>query len=261
MKLSDPYLNKKIVHGSCVYYALHFSPEPLQKSLAALYVIHKEILKIPYQQLEEAIAIQKLQWWKKEIERLYQSQPTHPATRHLTPHLAHLPKLLFEEIIESALIAFKFEFYETESDLLRHSHRSHSSIALLTAHLCGVQEQSTLSFARDIGVFLRYCDLITHLGRDTRVNRNYFPKEWGSTERSKAHCATAYVRTTVLFESAQIHLANIDRDAQRPLLLLSHLKAKQLATIQRSGFPVEHQYVRISPIRQFLAAKKIIKNI
>ncbi|WP_051919334.1 squalene/phytoene synthase family protein [Basilea psittacipulmonis] len=93
-----PYL-KFPEFASIMYYAIRFAPETQQFLLTVLYTLNEEISEVR-QVSDPNLAKVKLQWWRHEIEKLYEKKAEHPVVQALYPYLSVLPKEHLEKIID-----------------------------------------------------------------------------------------------------------------------------------------------------------------
>ncbi len=71
--------------GSSFYYSFRFLSQSRRLAITALYAFCREVDDIADECTDLSVAKTKLNWWRSEIERLYQNQPQHPVAKALLP--------------------------------------------------------------------------------------------------------------------------------------------------------------------------------
>jgi len=82
---SDYCREKAAPEGSGFYYAVLFEPQKNRDLLYALIALHNEVLECLTGTTDPGVSLMKLHWWREELQRMFQRQPRHPATRQLLP--------------------------------------------------------------------------------------------------------------------------------------------------------------------------------
>ena len=57
--------------GSTAYYSIRYCSSELQDTLAGIYAFHRTLRAIPVECSEDTVALSKLNWWREELDRLF----------------------------------------------------------------------------------------------------------------------------------------------------------------------------------------------
>lgn len=168
---------KTLESGSSFYYSFIFLPKQKREAINALYAFCREVDDIADECTDFNIALVKLNWWRKEIENLFQQNPQHPVTKALAPHIQpfNLSAEYFNEIIDGMEMDLNFNRYADFKQLQLYCYRVASVVGYLSAQIFGVSHRNTLKFAHDLGMALQLTNIIRDVGEDARRNRIYLP--------------------------------------------------------------------------------------
>jgi|SRR5450830_6923 len=163
--------------GSSFYYSFMFLSKQKREAITALYAFCREVDDIADECTELHIAQVKLNWWRSEIENLYQNKPTHPVSKALLIPIKtyHLDAEHFNEIIDGMEMDLNFNRYEDFKQLQLYCYRVASVVGLLSAQIFGFNNRKTLKFAHDLGMAFQLTNIIRDVGEDARRNRIYLP--------------------------------------------------------------------------------------
>lgn len=163
--------------GSSFYYSFMFLPKQRREAITALYAFCREVDDIADECTELHIAQVKLNWWRSEIENLYQNKPIHPVTKALLIPVKtyHLDAEHFNEIIDGMEMDLNFNRYEDFKQLQLYCYRVASVVGLLSSQIFGFDNRKTLKFAHDLGMAFQLTNIIRDVGEDARRNRIYLP--------------------------------------------------------------------------------------
>ncbi|MGZ8984283.1 MAG: presqualene diphosphate synthase HpnD [Methylotenera sp.] len=165
--------------GSSFYYSFMFLPKQKREAITALYAFCREVDDIADECTELHIAQTKLNWWRSEIENLYQDKPQHPVSKALLVPIKtyNLNAEHFIEIIDGMEMDLNFNRYEDFKQLQLYCYRVASVVGLLSAQIFGFSNRKTLKFAHDLGMAFQLTNIIRDVGEDARRNRIYLPLE------------------------------------------------------------------------------------
>jgi phytoene synthase len=172
------YCQKKTAEsGSSFYYSFMFLSKQRRDAITALYAFCREVDDIVDECTEHHIAQVKLDWWRSEIENLYNHKPIHPVTKALLPHIQtfNLSVEHFNEIIDGMEMDLNFNRYEDFKQLQLYCYRAASVVGYLSAQIFGFTQRNTLKYAHDLGLALQLTNIIRDVGEDARRNRIYIP--------------------------------------------------------------------------------------
>lgn len=163
--------------GSSFYYSFMFLSKQRREAITALYAFCREVDDIADECTDFNIAQTKLNWWRTEIESLYQDKPQHPVSKALLKPIKtyHLDAEHFIEIIDGMEMDLNFNRYEDFKQLQLYCYRVASVVGLLSAQIFGFNNRKTLKFAHDLGMAFQLTNIIRDVGEDARRNRIYLP--------------------------------------------------------------------------------------
>jgi phytoene synthase len=165
--------------GSSFYYSFRFLSKSRRLAITALYAFCREVDDIADECMDLSVAQTKLNWWRSEIDRLYQNQPQHPVAKALLPaiHNYQLDAEHFMEIIDGMEMDLNFNRYQDFKQLQLYCYRVASVVGLLSAQIFGFNNRKTLKFAHDLGMAFQLTNIIRDVGEDARRNRIYLPQD------------------------------------------------------------------------------------
>lgn len=163
--------------GSSFTLSFIFLPKAKREAMTALYAFCREVDDVVDECTDYQVAQTKLNWWKTEIQRLFQMQAQHPVTKALTPIVQQyqLAEEHFQEIIDGMEMDLKFNRYEDFKQLQLYCYRVASVVGLLSAQIFGFQHRKTLKYAHDLGMAFQLTNIIRDVGEDARRGRIYLP--------------------------------------------------------------------------------------
>ena len=265
--------------GSSFYYSFMFLPKQKREAITALYAFCREVDDIAYECTELHIAQTKLNWWRNEIENLYQHKPQHPVSKALLGHVAqyNLAAEHFIEIIDGMEMDLNFNRYEDFKQLQLYCYRVASVVGLLSAQIFGFNDRKTLKFAHDLGMAFQLTNIIRDVGEDARRNRIYLPLDelakfnvseddiLYSRESNTVKLLLEYQieRAESYYDKALNELPNEDHKNQRVGLMMAAIYRTLLREIKADGAQkVLNSRTSLGTLRKvYLAFKVWIKNL
>lgn len=263
--------HKAAPRGSSLYYALYFSDPARRPALEAVHAYQREIIDIIRECRERAVAQAKLLWWKQELGRAFDGQPTHPVTQALQQDVIgryRLAREYFEQVIEGVEMDLEYGLYPSFKELSLYCHRVGGSVTQLAVDICGYQDRQTARYAHDLGMGLQLMSLLRNVRRSLDAGRVYLPEDemrqagvsqqdlyqHETTEPVRALFAQQAQRIRSFFSEAFARLPEQDRAAQRPGIILAQLNLALLQEMQREGFPLLERRFHLTPIRKLWIA-------
>lgn len=274
----DEYCEEKAAQsGSSFYYAFRFLEPDRRRAITALYAFCREVDDVVDEVSDENIARTKLNWWREEIERLYAGMPRHPISRALEPHLASfdLSREYFEEIVDGMEMDLDYDSYPDFATLSLYCYRVASVVGILSAHIFGYSDRRTLKYAHDLGTALQLTNILRDVHEDAMRGRVYIPldeirkhdvrpEEFQvnvTDDRHRALFAEQAERALYYYERAEQHLPAVDRDAQRPGLIMAAIYRTLLAEIASDGYRILEHRVRLTPLRKLWIAWRTAQRL
>jgi len=165
--------------GSSFYYSFLFLPKKKRKAITALYAFCREVDDIADSEMDNNIKKVKLEWWRTEIENLFNGSPHHPVSHALAPAIEQyqLKKQYFLEIIDGMEMDLKAVRIANFEELNLYCYRAAGVVGLLSATIFGFKNEKTLEYAKTLGLALQLTNIIRDVYEDSLRNRIYLPKD------------------------------------------------------------------------------------
>lgn len=256
--------------GSSFTLSFIFLPKAKREAMTALYAFCREVDDVVDECTDYQVAQTKLNWWKAEIQRLFQMQAQHPVTKALTPIVQQyqLAEEHFQEIIDGMEMDLKFNRYEDFKQLQLYCYRVASVVGLLSAQIFGFQHRKTLKYAHDLGMAFQLTNIIRDVGEDARRGRIYLPldelRKAGVSEEDILHGhETEAVKTLMVFQieraetfydKALSELPKEDTKQQRTGLMMAAIYRTLLREIKAEPEKVLNSKTSLPPFRKLRLA-------
>ncbi len=261
---------KTAASGTSFYYSFLFLPPKKRQAIQALYAFCREVDDVVDDCTDKIVAKTKLEWWYKEIDRMFLGRPLHPIGRALAEAIKEYPlkKQLFLDILSGTTMDLQYHGYQSFDDLKVYCHRVASCVGLLAAEIFGYQDTQTLEYAKHLGTAMQLVNIIRDVGEDANMGRVYIPedelrqfnlspadilkKQYSENFRNlMQHQAN---RAREYYEKALATLPEVDRAAQISGLIMGEIYFALLKEIENSKFKVLHQRISLTPLRKFWIA-------
>jgi phytoene synthase len=258
--------------GSSFYYSFLFLPAPRRRAIMALYAFCREVDDVVDECNDVSIAATKLNWWRQEVERLANGQPTHPVGLALKAVSGefNLPTEQLLEIIDGMEMDLQQTRYLDFKGLSLYCYRVASVVGLLAAEIFGTSDHQTQKYAHDLGMAFQLTNIIRDVGEDARRGRIYIPidelKQFNvpAADILNARYSDNFValmqfqaaRAEQYYQQAFALLPAADRKSQRPGLIMAAIYRTLLDEIRHENFQVLHQRISLTPVRKIWIAVK-----
>lgn len=268
--------DKAAKSGSSFYYSFLFLPPDQRKAITALYAFCREVDDIVDECNERDIAITKLQWWRNEIEKLFDNQPQHPVTKALKPHIKtfNLAQEYFQEIIDGMEMDLTHVSYPTFKDLSLYCYRVASAVGLLSVEIFGYEDRNTVKYAHNLGMAFQLTNILRDIHEDLMRGRIYIPeeemKEFGVSTQDLHHPKTnsqlqellrfQIKRARGYYQTAFECLPDCDRYSQRCGLIMAEIYLKLLDEIEQDNYRILEHRIRLTPLRKLWLAWKTVRR-
>jgi len=260
--------------GSSFYYSFVILPKKQRLAITALYAYCREVDDVVDNITEPAIAQAKLDWWREELDRLYQGLPQHPVTQALSHVLndVDLPKEQLIEIIDGMAMDLEQNRYDSFKELSLYCYRVASVVGLLAAQIFGYKDHQTQKYARDLGMAFQLTNIIRDVREDAERNRIYLPQKMleefhvsesdilqlKQTQELSLLLAELASQAKHYYQRAFTHLPKQDRYTQRAGLMMSAIYQCILNEVEQDGFRVMQHRISLPPTRKFWIASKVL---
>jgi phytoene synthase len=263
---------KAIASGSSFYYSFLFLPEDRRRAITALYAFCREVDDVVDEAVEASVARTKLAWWSEEVARLYHGQPQHPVTKALREVVGPygLEEAELQEVIAGMAMDLEYNAYPDFDALKVYCHRVAGVVGMLSAKIFGFTDARTLDYARELGLAFQLTNIIRDVGEDARRSRIYLPlhelAQFGVTadDITRARGTESFeklidfqiARANGLYDQAFSKLPAVDRNAQRPGIIMAAIYRALLEEIRKDGSHVLTRRIALTPIRKLWIAWK-----
>ncbi|MEK7384161.1 MAG: squalene/phytoene synthase family protein [Elusimicrobiota bacterium] len=216
-----------------------------------------------------------LDFWRAEVEGLYEGRATHPISQALTGPIAefNIPQEPFLEMIRGCAMDLEGTRYETITDLESYMRGVASSVGVMCVHIFGwdyTSHEHMMQFATDFGYAFQLTNIIRDVGADLELGRVYLPladlraagysmERLVAREPSEAFermMRVQYKRAKDYYTRARERVDFRDRPRLLPAEVMAHVYEGLLDEIEDGDFRVLFQKTRLSvPRKAFLAVK------
>ncbi|MGZ8271894.1 MAG: presqualene diphosphate synthase HpnD [Methylophilus sp.] len=258
--------------GSSFTLSFLFLSKNRKHAMTALYAFCREVDDVVDECTDLSVAQTKINWWKEEINKLYDNVPQHPVTKALQPFISqfNLAKEHFLEIIDGMEMDLKFNRYADFTQLQLYCYRVASVVGLLSAQIFGFTNRKTLKYAHDLGMAFQLTNIIRDVGEDARRGRIYLPLDElakaGVTEEDilqsnetpafKNLMAFQIERAEKFYNKALFELPKEDAKQQRTGLMMAAIYRTLLREISTEPEKVLTSKTSIPPFRKLILALK-----
>jgi len=277
MNLANEYCEQKAARsGSSFYYSFRYLSPKQRQAITAVYAFCREVDDIADECTEVDIARRKLSWWYEEIQKLYTGCPQHPISQALAECMQNynLDRALFEQILQGMHMDLSFQGYANFSDLKFYCHCVASTVGLLSVEIFGYKQDSTLEYAKNLGIALQLVNIIRDIGDDARRGRLYIPED----ELEKFQVTPASIlsleysenianllayqakRAKQYRDEAMLCLDVDDREQQISGLIMANIYFILLDEIAKLKYSVLNHKVCLTPIRKLWLAWSTVRK-
>jgi len=256
--------------GSSFFYAFLFLPEEKRRAMMALYAFCREVDDIADEVHDTDVAMRKLRFWREEIARAFDGNPTHPIGCELgeLSRQHRLSSQLFSDIMDGMCMDIAHSPIATDADLGRYCYRVAGAVGLLSAEIFGCSDAGARAFACTLGEALQRTNILRDLQEDAARGRIYIPREarirFGVSDEDfmDGHfsegmqallehygqaAAACYARALTL-------LPETDREALGASLIMGAIYHAHLKRLQAARFDVWRHPVRLLPAHKMWIA-------
>jgi len=273
----EQYVQQKVAgSGSSFYYAFMFLPAARRAAITAFYAFCREVDDVVDEALDPGVAAVKLTWWRAEVARAFTGAPTHPVMQALMPLTkAHgIEESHLQAVIEGCQMDLDQTRYLDFVALRRYCHLVAGVVGEVAANIFGRSSERTVDYAHTLGRALQLTNIIRDVGDDARRGRIYLPMDemqrfgvkaseilqrqapWGYSDRFTALMRHQGQRAQATYDEALALLPQVDRESQRPGLMMANIYRTLLQEIEDDGFQVLHQRTSLTPLRKLWIAAR-----
>jgi phytoene synthase len=273
----EQYVQQKAAgSGSSFYYAFMFLPQARRAAITAFYAFCREVDDVVDEVGDSGVAAIKLNWWRQEVVSAFAGNPSHPVMQALMPqartHGIEQSHLL--SVIEGCQMDLDQTRYLDFATLRRYCHLVAGVVGEVAANIFGRTSERTIDYAHTLGLALQLTNIIRDVGDDARRGRIYLPMDemqrfgvtaseilrrqapWGYSDRFTALMRFQAQRAQATYDEALALLPEVDRDSQRPGLMMANIYRTLLQEIEDDEFQVLHQRTSLTPLRKLWIAAR-----
>lgn len=266
--------NKAAKSGSSFYYSFLFLPKIKRKAITALYAFCREVDDIADAEMDNNIKRVKLEWWRAEIEQLFEGSPNHPVSQALSPAIKNfkLDKHYFIEIINGMEMDLEKVRFANFEELNLYCYRVAGVVGLLSASIFGYKDSQTLEYAKKLGLALQLTNIIRDVYEDSLRNRIYLPldelNKFGVTESQIFNREnTDSFHQMISFQAQRAHecykdafntLPAQDRYQQKTGTIMAAIYENTLNEMELDQLQVLKHKIIIPPLRKIIIALKTL---
>ena len=268
---------KAAASGSSFYYAFLFLPRQRRAAITAFYAFCREVDDVVDDATDTGVAATKLAWWRTEVARAFEGQPSHPVMRALMPLAAdyRIEQRHLMAIVDGCQIDLEQTRYLDFVALQRYCHLVAGIVGEVAANIFGQTSADTTAYAHRLGLALQLTNIIRDVGEDAMRGRIYLPVNELQQFDVKAHEILKRQETDefrqrfvalMRFQAERAHrcydealalLPAQDRRSQKPGLMMGSIYRDLLREIERDDFRVLRQRVSLTPLRKLWLAWRV----
>jgi len=273
----DEYCVQKAAEsGSSFYYSFRFLSPERRRAITALYAFCREVDDVVDTVSEASVAAAKLNWWRQEVHTAFAGTPSHPVMQALMPHTHEhrITETQLQSVIEGCQMDLDQTRYLDFATLRRYCHLVAGVVGEVAANIFGRSSERTVGYAHTLGLALQLTNIIRDVGDDARRGRIYLPMDelqrfgvkasellqrqapWGYSDRFTALMRFQAQRAQATYDEALALLPEVDREAQRPGLMMANIYRTLLQEIEDDEFQVLHQRTSLTPLRKLWIAAR-----
>ncbi|MDR2015428.1 MAG: presqualene diphosphate synthase HpnD [Azoarcus sp.] len=258
--------DKAAASGSSFYYSFLFLDPARRQAITALYAFCREVDDVVDECRDIATAHAKLDWWRQEINRVFDATPTHPVGFALQEICGSfgLERERLLDIIDGMAMDLRHMRYADFPALQKYCYHVAGAVGLLSAAIFGISDSRTPGYAHDLGIAFQLTNIIRDVGEDARRGRIYLPidelRQFGvleadiiaarASENFRNLMAFQAKRADAYYGQALSKLPAADRRNQRPGLVMAAIYRALLREIVQGGFLVLDRRTSLTPLRK-----------
>lgn len=266
--------DKTAKSGSSFYYSFLFLPKNKRLAITALYAFCREVDDIADAEMDNNIKLVKLEWWRSEIESLFEGSANHPVTQALISPIKdfNLEKQYFIEIIDGMEMDLKKVRFANFEELNLYCYRVAGVVGLLSASIFGYEDKQTLEYAKKLGLALQLTNIIRDVYEDSLRDRLYLPldelEKFSVTEKDIFQRKnTESFQKLMRFHTERAHqsyqeafdiLPLQDRYTQKTGIIMAAIYENTLNEMEADGLQILKHKVVIPSLRKIIIALKTL---
>jgi phytoene synthase len=253
--------------GTSFLLGMRALPKPRREAMYAIYAFCRAVDDIADEPGEQQAKLAGLDDWRREVERLYQGQPSHPVARALAGPVREygLPKAEFLALIDGMEMDVRDAIQAPSlDDFTLYCRRVAGAVGMLSVRVFGEAGPAGQDLAVVLGEALQTTNILRDLAEDAGRGRLYLPgdllNKHGIKERDPAAvlsapglgpaCAELAARARARFDRARRLVTQCDRSRVRPAILMLEVYDRILTRLEARGWDRPDVPVRLSRIEK-----------
>ena len=259
--------------GSSFLRGMRVLPAARRQAMFAIYAFCREVDDIADEPGETAVKLAELGAWRDEVERLYAGRPATLTGQALVGPVGayDLPKDEFLALIDGMeMDAREAMVAPTMAELVLYCRRVAGAVGMLSVRVFGADGPAARELAVVLGEAFQITNILRDLPEDAARGRLYLPRELLRRHGVAAREPEAVLADPGLapvsaelgaiararFARSRALLAQCDRRAVKPCILMMEVYVRVLARLQRRGWDKPRQPVRVSgPEKAWIALR------
>jgi phytoene synthase len=249
--------------GSSFYWGMRILPRARREAMYAIYAFCREVDDIADGPEPPSKRLERLSAWRREIDDLFAGRPRSLTGRALVAPVAafHLAREDFLAVIDGMEMDAREQMRAPDmATLRRYCARVAGAVGLLSIRAFGDPSPRARDLALALGDALQLTNILRDLSEDARRGRLYLPREWLQEKdipaddpvAALAHprigrvCARLAELARTRFDDAEAALADCDRRALRPSVIMMTIYRRILERLVRRGWQRLDEPVEVS---------------
>jgi phytoene synthase len=267
-------LDRRALAGGRSSFAFSFSflPRRQREALRTVYAFCRTTDDIVDNDADVTTKLQRLQGWRRELERSIEGRSDYPMLNQLAGVAAkfNIPVVHFFELVRGVEMDLVKNRYATFNELEEYCYHVASSVGLMCLGVFGARDERTKDYAVNLGIALQLTNILRDVGIDASYGRIYLPQEdivrLGCSEADilGRSSSPAFVRLMEFeaaraesyFARAQQALPRTERRAMFAATIMERIYVHTLRRIRAAGYDVFGQDLHLPRYLQFLIAIK-----
>jgi len=252
------------------YYSFSLLPKQKREAIHTVYAFCRYTDDIVDEDDNGQRKAARLRRWRKELGRALEGRSSYTLLNQLnsTAQRFNIPVNHFYELIRGMEMDIAKNRYETFDELREYCYLVASSVGLMCRHIFGFRNDSTKSYAINLGIALQLTNIIRDVKDDARKGRIYIPREdmtrfgYSESDLLESKYTPAFValmqfqcdRARRYFDVARDSLKDEDKRFFFAARIMWSIYAHILRRIERSGYNVFERRISISRVLKFMIA-------
>ncbi len=246
-------------HGANFSVGFRFLPRQKRRAVYAAYAFCRwadDIADEPHGDVAK-----NLDDWQCELDRCYDSAPTHPIAVALADALRFfdIPKSAFIALIDGCRQDLVKNRYGNFDELLDYCRMVASSIADISLAIFGYKSPAAIEHGRNLATALQLTNVTRDIGDDLARDRVYVPQDelhrfgvtrFAPTEEMRRLVEFQIERAEGYFRAAEPLIHELSFDARFPVLLMGGVYATVLKRLKGDPLIVLRERLSLSPLQK-----------